>query len=524
MQSERTSAATSEPSVLRAVFIHGTWGHPRDWDDALRAWPDASPPPAQRALLLAHGGRAPAPDEPLFEQMVEDLRRQLDPNPSILIGYSLGGRVALAALTRMSSTERAKIRGLVLEGVHPGLVDDEARRERRQLDEARAQAIATQSAEAFLDQWYQQPIFGALASDDARRSALVHERAKTLDPSSIARVFGECSPGLVPPQWDTLKELTCPILFVVGEHDARYRAVAQDIANACPHVSVATIPNAGHNTHRDAPEAFSGEVARFIEKVSTRAQRRDELPALVRDNLPPSLVLARRPPLLAVHKAPGLLVHNSQWAGPPEVTLRDLLEDELHQETWPLHRLDRGTSGLLLCLDDLRDARAWNDAYRENKVAREYLAIVRGQIHAPILIERPIPDDEGNPLDARSMLEPIARSSVARVTLVRVRIWTGRRHQIRRHMRSISHHIVGDANWGNNKFNREMREHPVPITRLALHSWRVAMVAPDGEMLHFYADPIGDFAHWCRELFTLPSWEALRALPWLEATPPDSSA
>lgn len=235
-----------------------------------------------------------------------------------------------------------------------------------------------------------------------------------------------------------------------------------------------------------------------------------------------SPILTHRSPLLAAYKEAGLLVHNSQWAGPPETTMRDLIGEALGREVWPLHRLDRGTSGLLLCIDDLSNARAWNDAYRENKVGREYLAIVRGSIGAPIVVERPIPNDEGEPLDARSTIVPVAHSLRARVTLVRVRIWTGRRHQIRRHMRSISHHVVGDATWGNNKFNKEMRAHEIPITRLALHSWRIALDTPEGDRVELYADPRGDFRAWCEALFELPSWEALRALAWISEGAPQT--
>lgn len=237
-------------------------------------------------------------------------------------------------------------------------------------------------------------------------------------------------------------------------------------------------------------------------------------------------VLKLDAPLVAAFKEAGKLVHNSQWAGPPETTMRDLLAEELGRDIWPLHRLDRGTSGLLLCIDDLTNARAWNEAYREDKVGKEYLAIVRGAIRAPMLIERPIPDDDGNPLDAKSMISPIAISSVARVSLIRVRIWSGRRHQIRRHMRSISHHVVCDATWGNNKFNKEMRDHEVPITRLALHSWRIALKRPDDREETYVAPPRGDFAEWCAKLFDFTDWASLEALPWLseEALPASNHA
>lgn len=228
-----------------------------------------------------------------------------------------------------------------------------------------------------------------------------------------------------------------------------------------------------------------------------------------------NLLLERRGPLIAAHKRSGALVHNSAYAGPREDgTLVDDLEALAGRKLYPLHRIDRGTSGLVLCLDTRDDIGAWMQAFREEATRKEYLAIVRGHLRQSMRVERPVPNEHGELLDAASTIAPIACSTHERVSLVRVRIWTGRTHQVRRHGRSIGHPLVGDATWGNSKFNRALRE-SAGVDRLGLHAWRVAMTTPSGAVETFCAPPRADFAQWCAALFDLPPWEELRALPWL---------
>lgn len=533
--------------MLTFLFIHGTFGHSDDWFESQIALQKLGPYTCQSIVLPAHDGRPLENDRSVFEQMIRQLRATVQ-QPTVLIGYSLGGRVALHLTKLLQAQGVGLIRALILEGAHPGLEDPAQRKQRAALDDQRAQLLREQGLPTFLDHWYQQPLFGPIAQLPEERAQLVERRAKGNDANPLARTLEECSPGRVPPLWDALPTLRPPILFVHGEHDAAYRDVAEQICARRPATKRAVVAGAGHNTHLASPERFAQVIHDFVQttpelaphvtsshdaramtsetKVNDTSRSREEMraslpdaPILVarsstptlRPHLEPGRVVAwQQSPLVALHKPSGVLVHNSAYAGPPEETLLDMAEAELQQRVFPLHRIDRGTSGLVLAVDQQGLTTSWMPALRDERSMREYVAIVRGHLRESIRVERDIPNDQGERLSAQSMIAPLACSPTERLSLVRVRIVTGRRHQIRRHCRSINHPLIGDSTWGNSKLNRELRERR-GIDRLALHAWRVQFVGPDGQHYDIACAPDAAFQSICRDLFGFEGWEELAA-------------
>jgi tRNA pseudouridine65 synthase len=193
-------------------------------------------------------------------------------------------------------------------------------------------------------------------------------------------------------------------------------------------------------------------------------------------------ILWRDDAIIVVDKGPGLLVHNSAWAGPKEHTLTDIVREATGLSVVPLHRLDRGTSGAVAFAVDKGVAAVAADRLGHCKA---YLAIVRGHLRAAADVEHPLDDDDVKGSvrkEARSRVVPVAQSSVERVSVVAPTLWTGRRHQARRHCKHISHPIIGDATHGKGPINRDMAAR-YGLTRLALHAWRlciddVVIVAP----------------------------------------------
>ena len=177
-----------------------------------------------------------------------------------------------------------------------------------------------------------------------------------------------------------------------------------------------------------------------------------------------------------LHKPSGMLVHNSAWAGPAEHTLRDAVASELGDDWHPVHRIDRGTSGAVLFARGAAIA-ALADALQRDDARKHYLAGVRGRLTGDHIVERPVPDSGGVPRDARSRVLGLRVSTHAHASLVRVELFTGRTHQARRHVRSLGHPVIGDANWGNSRFNREMRA-AWGIDRLALHAAHLSWLDP----------------------------------------------
>lgn len=183
----------------------------------------------------------------------------------------------------------------------------------------------------------------------------------------------------------------------------------------------------------------------------------------------PLQVLQRHADLVFVDKPAGLLVHNSAWAGPPERTLVDEVEDALGPGWHPLHRLDRQTSGVVAFAPHAEVARLQGALADADK---RYWALVRGHLQGRVEVDHAIVDDEDGERVARpaqSVVTPLLRSPVERASLVEVQLLSGRRHQARRHLKHLAHPVLGDATHGKGPLNRDYRER-YGLTRMALHA------------------------------------------------------
>ncbi len=182
--------------------------------------------------------------------------------------------------------------------------------------------------------------------------------------------------------------------------------------------------------------------------------------------------------LAIVAKPSGELVHPGWARGEPTTMTR--LRDFLGQRVYPVHRLDRGTSGAVVLARTPAAARAITDRWTRGEVNKCYLALVRGEAPDEGLIDHPVRKHEKGPerVPAITRFRCIARCTVARCSLVRAEPRTGRLHQLRRHFKHISHPIVGDVNYGDGRFNRSFRSQ-WQLHRLALHAASVAFRHPE---------------------------------------------
>ena len=205
-------------------------------------------------------------------------------------------------------------------------------------------------------------------------------------------------------------------------------------------------------------------------------------------------ILYRDDYLVSVDKPPGLLVHRTGLdAGETRFALQ-LLRDQIGRAVWPVHRLDKGTSGELLFALDAATARALGQAFERGKAMRKtYRAVVRGWPPESGQIDHPLkrmPDDMRvereeiqDALTHYRTLEryelPLAQGQFAstRCALVELQPVTGRRHQLRRHMKHVAHPIIGDATHGKGPLNRALAE-LLGLQRLWLHAGRLELRHP----------------------------------------------
>jgi tRNA pseudouridine65 synthase len=202
-------------------------------------------------------------------------------------------------------------------------------------------------------------------------------------------------------------------------------------------------------------------------------------------------VLFRDEALLAVDKPSGLAVHRG--AARDRVVALQSVRDLVGSHVHAVHRLDRATSGVLLFALDPGTAGRMQEELAAGRVEKRYLALVRGIPPEEGLIDHPLPRVEGGPR-APAVTRFRRLAVFERYALVEVRPLTGRRHQIRRHFKHVSHPLIGDVRYGKGEHNRLFRER-FGLHRLALHALELAFDHPQtGARLRIVAPVPEDLA------------------------------
>ncbi|MCM5704335.1 pseudouridine synthase [Larsenimonas salina] len=210
-------------------------------------------------------------------------------------------------------------------------------------------------------------------------------------------------------------------------------------------------------------------------------------------------LLYRDDTLVVTHKPSGHFVHRS--ALDPHVTdiMLQELRDQLGQWVYPVHRLDRPTSGLMLFALSSDHARTLARQFEAHTVEKRYLAIVRGFGPDETMIDRALREEDGHrpkkecpAMPARTLIcrrdcvewpARIDRFDTSRFSLMEALPVTGRRHQIRRHLSHAGHPIIGDAKHGKGIYNRYVAEH-LGCQRLLLAATHLAFDHPfDGRRI-----------------------------------------
>lgn len=194
--------------------------------------------------------------------------------------------------------------------------------------------------------------------------------------------------------------------------------------------------------------------------------------------------------IVVANKPSGLLVHRG-WDDDDDVALFRV-RDAVGAHVNAVHRLDRGTSGALLFARTPEATAELSRQLEAGGVDKRYLVLVRGTPPDAGVINHPVPKKEaGERVAARTRFRRIARSTVDRCSLVEAMPETGRLHQIRRHMKHLSHPVIGDVNYGSGEINRHYRA-TYELHRLALHAHFVAFTHPRTQARIAIAAPMPD--------------------------------
>jgi tRNA pseudouridine65 synthase len=207
--------------------------------------------------------------------------------------------------------------------------------------------------------------------------------------------------------------------------------------------------------------------------------------------------------LVAINKPAGILVHKTSMSE-DKVFVLQLLRDQLGGERiFTTHRIDRGTSGVLVFAKTQEAARHLGEQFMDKSIDKKYWALVRGWLLEPATIDYALADKETKKahLEAVTRYIPLGTSEIdaaiglryptARFSLVEAYPETGRRHQIRKHFAHINHPIIGDVRHGDVKQNKYFRD-VFLHKRMMLHAAAMAFQHPDNQTIVKIEAPVDE--------------------------------
>jgi len=243
------------------LLLHGFMGSSAEWRDLMAAIGD-------RAFCISvdlpgHGASLGlAPETYTTEgsaQAVVYVLEELEVESPVMVGYSMGGRLALYLALRYPE----RCAGLFLESASPGLESMKERTARIEADESRAKRLESGDLEQFLSNWYRQPLFASLARNDKLLGQTIEARLRN-DPVELAKSLRGMGTGSQPSLWGELDGLAAPALAVAGGLDEKYAKISSRMAGINPRIGSELVQGAGHNVHEEAPAEYVALLERFI--------------------------------------------------------------------------------------------------------------------------------------------------------------------------------------------------------------------------------------------------------------------
>ena len=202
----------------------------------------------------------------------------------------------------------------------------------------------------------------------------------------------------------------------------------------------------------------------------------------------PNEILFEDDHIAIVEKPADILIHNSYYArNIKEKTLLEQLKEAMGFSLYPIHRLDRKTSGLIMLAKQKHDVAKFQSLFENNSIQKSYLAVVRGFVLESICIDSPVKHPETGvyknaettciPISNHLLDIPVYPYKQSRYSLVELKPTTGRIHQLRIHMNKISHPIIGDAKYGD-RFHNRMFEKEMDCSKILLHAYSLVFKHP----------------------------------------------
>ncbi len=262
----QSSAGVERPTL---VFLHGLLGSGRDWQRVISSL--SSHYPCVTLDLPGHGGsrHVTAQDFQHTQTLIADSLADLGIHQIILIGYSLGARLAMQIACQPVPAWQCQIKSLFIEGGNFGLASEQERAQRWQHDLRWAERFSTESLAKVLTDWYQQAVFASLSS--VQRADIIARRLgdnsdeNTEYGPEIGAMLTATSLAKQPYLLDELQQLTYPVRYICGAGDEKFRRLAQN-----SQLDHQVVEQAGHNVHSEQPKQFSVLLSKFLDNFNDK--------------------------------------------------------------------------------------------------------------------------------------------------------------------------------------------------------------------------------------------------------------
>lgn len=248
------------------VFLHGFLGSVQDWQTCL---PYLNSQQVLCIDLPCHG-KSRYCEVDGFEQSCEEIEATIVDHltkhelslstPIAFVGYSLGGRLVMYGLAH-DKFSKLNLKGSIIEAGNFGLLDDVARQARWENDQEWSMNFATQAIDDVLCEWYEQSVFDSLTPE--QREMYIEQRCDNLG-TQLARMLCATSLAKQPYLLDKIKEKSDSIYYICGEGDQKFVSLAQSSG-----LKYSAVQGAGHNVHRENPQAFSQLINQFIQQMAS---------------------------------------------------------------------------------------------------------------------------------------------------------------------------------------------------------------------------------------------------------------
>ena len=192
-----------------------------------------------------------------FEGRLDEIAAACPPG-SVPVAYSMGGRLALHAAVR----DPDRFGAIALVGATPGIQGESERRSRRALDESLADWMEGRTISEVVTRWESMPVF---ASQSPGLVSAQRPGRLTHDPALLASLIRSAGQGALPPLWERLDTIRCPVLAMAGEDDETYAAAARRMAELLPRGEARLVPGAGHAPQLERPDEFAAVLPEFLD-------------------------------------------------------------------------------------------------------------------------------------------------------------------------------------------------------------------------------------------------------------------